>query len=320
MRPHLMAVNATMSSMTLALGIDHFIQHMRRRGCAANTQRAYQTDLLQFEKFAHWLGHGDLIAVMSSRHVSRFLDDRSATGDTLRTQARKLATLRSFFRHARREGWIGFDPCADERVKVPHRPTMAPERDELHAVIAAIPAHGAANLRDRALLRLMLDAGVRISCALQADLPGLVTHTSIDLRRGLLHFVNKGGAAEASPFNEATGHMLEAWLAVRHQLAMPGVDALFVGSQGLRMSRGSAHHMIKARGNACGLDLHSHLFRHVRLRQVLEACGDKAAQQFAHHRSVATTSEYGARALNRAVGIIRSMADVDAPEQGRATA
>lgn len=319
-RPSLTLVNTAMSAMTVARGIDHFIDHLRRRGLAGNTLRAYQTDLLQFEEFVARVGQGDLVAVISSRHISRFLDDRSAAGDSLRTQARKLATLRSFFRHARREGWIGFDPCADERVKVPHQPTIAPERDELHAVIASIPAHGAANLRDRALLRLLLDAGVRISCALQADMPGVLSGTAVDLRRGLLHYVNKGGAVESSPFNDATGHMLEAWLAVRHEVAMPGVQALFVGGRGLRMSRGSAHHMIKARGTACGLDLHSHLFRHARLRQVLEACGDKAAQQFAKHRSVATTSEYGARALSRAVGIIRAMADVDAPEQGRARA
>jgi site-specific recombinase XerD len=318
--PRLIAVNTAMSAMTVALGIDHFIGHLRRRGLALNTQRAYQTDLLQFEAFVVRMGQGDLVALMSSRHVSRFLDDRSAAGDTLRTQARKLATLRSFFRHARREGWIGFDPCADERVKVPHQPTVAPEREQLHAVIAAIPAEGAINLRDRALLRLLLDAGARISGALQADVPGVLTRTAVDLRRGLMHFINKGGAQETSPFNEATGHMLEAWLAVRHELAMPGVDALFVGRSGLRLSRGSAHHMIKARGAACGLDLHSHLFRHARVRQVLEACGDKTAQQFAKHRSLATTSEYGARALARAHGIVRSMADVDAPEQGRARA
>lgn len=319
-RPHLIAVNASMSAMTVAIGIDHFIAHMRRRGLAENTLRAYQTDLLQFEGFVARLGQGDLVALMSARHVSRFLDDRSAAGDSLRTQARKLACLRSFFRHAIREGWIGFDPSAGERIKVPVTHTVAPERDQLHQVIAAIPAEGADNLRDRALLRLMLDAGVRISSVLQADLPGTLSATSIDLRRGLLHFVNKGGNAETSPFNDTTARMLEAWLAVRADMAMPGLQALFVGSRGLRLTRGSAHHIIKARGMAAGLDLHSHLFRHARVRQVLEVCGDKAAQQFAKHRSLATTSEYGHRAVNRNQAMVRQMADVDAPEQWRAQA
>ena len=320
-RPRLVSVNAAMAAMTVAAGIDHFIDRLRVRGLALNTLRAYGSDLIQFEAFVGRLGQGDLVALMTSRHVSRFLDDRSAAGDTLRTQARKLACLRSFFHHAMREGWIGFDPCADERVKVPVTHKAAPELDQLADVIQAIPADGARNLRDRALLRILLDAGVRITSALQADLPGVLSQTAVDLRRGLLHFVNKGGNTETSPFNDTTARMLEAWLAVRGEIAMPGCQALFVGRNGQRLSRGSAHHMIVARGRAVGLALHAHMFRHRRGASVLEACGDKTAQQFLHHRSLATTSLYGRRALGRHVGILKQMADVDAlTQQARAQA
>lgn len=320
-RAHLSLVTTTMSAMTVAGGIDHFIDHLRRRGYALNTLRGYGNDLQQFEGFVQRLRQGDLVAVMGRHHVSRFLDDRSAADDTASTQARKLSAVRSFFRHAMREGWIGFDPTAEERIKVRTTRTVAPELDQLADVIAKIPRDGAANLRDRALLRLLLDAGVRISCLLQAELPGTMSQTSIDLRRGLLHFVNKGGDIETSPFNEATGHAVEAWLAVRSQLAMQGLTALFVGSQGQRLSRGSAHQIIKTRGRAAGLDLHAHLFRHRRGASVLEACGDKAAQQFMHHQSLNTTSIYGHSALTRRVGVLRAMADVDTlTEQARAQA
>ena len=322
MRPHLSLVTATMSAMTVAAGVDHFIDHLRRRGYALNTLRSYGNDLQQFEAFVQRLHQGDLVAVMSRHHVSRFLDDRSAADDTPRTQARKLAAVRSFFRHAQREGWIGFDPTAEERIKVRTKRTLAPELDQLADVIAKIPRDGTNNLRDRALLRLLLDTGVRISCLLQADLPGTMGQTSIDLRRGLLHFENKGGDIETSPFNEATGNAVEAWLTVRPQLAMPGLTALFVGGKGQRLSRGSAHAIIKSRGKAAGLDdLHAHLFRHRRGASVLEACGDKAAQQFLHHQSLNTTSIYGHSAVTRRVGVIRAMADVDAlTERARAQA
>lgn len=309
-----------MSAMTVAYGIDHFIDHLQRRGRALNTLRAYRTDLLQYEAFVRRLAMGDLVAVQSSRHVSRFLDDRSAAGDSLNTQARKLACLRSFYRHAKREGWTGFDPCADEHIKVPTKRVIAPEIGQFHAVIAAIPTSGVNNLRDRALLRLLLDTGTRISCVLQADLPGTMSPTSIDLKRGLLHFINKGGAAETSLFNDATGRVVEAWLAARATVVESANVALLTGNNGQRLSRGSAHHIIKTRGKACGLDLHSHLFRHRRGAQVLEACGDKMAQQFMHHVSLHTTSGYGHHANTRTRSVIRQFADVDAPEQGRAQA
>lgn len=320
-RTHLSVVTPTMSAMTLALGVDHFIEHLRKRGYARHTLSAYGNDLRQFEGFVHNLRQGDLVAVMGRHHVSRFLDDRSAAGDSLKTQARKLACLRSFFRHGMREGWIGFDPTADERIKVPTTRVIAPELDELAGVIAAIPREGAHNLRDRAFLRILLDAGVRISCALQADVPGTMGQTSIDLRRGLLHFTNKGGSVETSPFNEATGHAVEAWLAVRAQIATPGITALFVGGRGQRLSRGSADAIVKTRGKAVNLTLHSHLFRHRRGASVIEACGDKAGQQFLHHQSMNSTSHYGHSAQTRQIGVLRAMADVDVlAEQARARA
>lgn len=316
---HLQLVVNNMSAMTVALGVTHFLQHSQRRGLMANTVAAYGTDLHQYAAFIDMLQQGDLVAVQCNRHVSRFLDHRDAAGDSPRTQARKLSALRMFFRHAKREGWIGFDPTADERVKFRSARVIAPELDQFHAVIDSIPREGAANLRDRALLRLLLDAGTRISGVLMADIPGVGSESSIDLKRGLLHFVNKGGDAESSPFNEATGRVLEAWLAVRDQLAAPGLQALFIANRGQRLSRGSAHHIIKTRGKAAGVDLHAHLFRHRRVAHVLETCGDKVAQQFAHHASLNTTSAYGTHASTRVRGLIMQHANIDA-EQGRAQA
>ena len=318
MRPDLRIVVANdLSPMPLGHGIDHYLLHIGNRGASRNTVLAYGSDLQHFVRFVHRLGQGTLVAVLSSRHVSRFLDDQTAQGISLNSQARRLSTLRMFFRHARREGWISHDPTQDERVKVKRVRKIAPELPQFHALIDAIPRDGAANLRDRALLRLLLDTGVRISAICGADIPGANTHTSIDLRRGLLHFVNKGGDDETTPFNDATGRMLEAWLAKRHLLAQDGLLALFVGARGERLSRGSAHHVIKARGRAVGLDLHSHLFRHRRIADVVETCGDKIGQQFAHHASLQSTSGYGHHANNVAFDLLRSRADID---RGRARA
>ena len=320
-RVHLSIVPSGLSAMSVEGGIAHFLDHLRMRGYALHTLKAYASDMAQYAEFVARVGQGDLVAVQSSRHVARFLDDRSAAGDSRRTQARKLSCVRRFFQHAIREGWTGFNPAAEEQVKWDAPRVVAPELDQLHAVIAQIPREGAANLRDRALLRLLLDCGQRISGTLQADIPGCMSASAIDLRRGLLHFTNKGGRAETAPFNEATAAAVEAWLPARANIAAPGVHALIVGARGLRLSRGSAHHIIATRGAAAGVRLHAHLFRHRRVVDVLETCGDKVAQQFAKHRSLATTSLYGAHADNRTQALVRTLADVDGPrQQGRAVA
>ncbi len=299
------------SAMGIADGILHYLQRLQRRNRSLNTLNAYRSDLSQFAGFLQRLGQGDLVATVGQAQVSRWLDDLSVEGVSPRSQARKLSVLRGFYKHAMREGWIGFDPTADESVRFRAARVIAPEMDELHAVIDAIPRQGWRNLRDRALLRLALDTGARISELGGLDVPGSPSQSVVDLRRGLAHVLAKGGDIDTLPFNAATGRMVEDWLAARPEVASPGHAALFVSNRGTRCSRATLHQVCKQRGEAVGLRLHMHLFRHRRGSMVIERCGDKLGQQFLRHQSLATTSQYGRHANNRTLGVIRQLADID---------
>lgn len=304
---------AGISPMQLGQGIAHWLKRMEARGKALNTLIAYQNDLRQYEAWIERAGQSDLVAVQSPVMVSRFLDDQDALGVAKRTQARRLSALRMFFRHAQRESWIGHDPTADEAVSFERPLKIAPEMDDLHQVIRAIPDDGVANVRDRAMLRLMLDTGLRITPLCQLDAPGMGTPTAVDMARKLVHYIGKGGKPSTKPFNDVTAGYIEAWLAVRSDEARRGIPALFVNRRGVRLSRGTAHHNIKSRGEAVGLKLHAHLIRHRRGADVIETCGDKVAQQFLDHTSLTTTSQYGQHANNVTMGMLRERADIDRP-------
>lgn len=314
MRPDLRIVrSAAISPMELRAAIGHYLDRKLRRGARPNTIAAYGNDLLQYVRFVERLGHGTLVAVQSQRHVSRFLDDQAAEGINPRSQARRLSVLRGFFKHAQREGWIGHDPTADESVRFRAKRVIAPELDQLHAMIDLIPRRGARNLRDRALLRLALDTGARISQCGVLDIPGTGSQATIDLQRMLMHTIGKGGDTETKPFNERTRAMLEEWLAVRDDMAQPGHHALFVSNRGTRCVRATLHDICKRRGRAAGLEgLHFHLIRHRRGAMVIEACGDKVGQQFLDHASLETTSHYGRHANNTTFALLRDRADIDA--------
>jgi integrase/recombinase XerC len=313
-RPDLRIVAAAgVSPMDLADGVRHFLQRKAARGARPNTIAAYGSDLRHFVSFVDRLQQGTLVAVQSQHHVTRFLDDQAAQGIAPRSQARRLSALRMFFQHARREGWIGHDPTADEQVRYRTTRVVAPELDQLHAMIDAIPRHGALNLRDRALLRLALDTGMRISEAACLDLKGVGSQAEIDVQRGLAHVIGKGGDTETLCFNATTARMLEEWLAVRGDLANPGSAALFVTQRGTRPTRMALHEIVKRRGAAVGLpEIHWHLLRHRRGAMVIERCGDKVGQQFLRHASLATTSEYGRHANNATFALLRERADIDA--------
>jgi site-specific recombinase XerC len=314
MRPDLRIVHsAGISAMELRAGIQHYLQRKAARGARPNTITAYASDLGHYAAFAERLGHGTLVALQSQRHVARFLDDQEAQGVGRRSQARRLSVLRGFFKHGIREGWIGHDPTADESVRFRTPRVIAPELEQLHAVVEAIPRTGARNLRDRALLRLALDSGMRISQCAVLDIPGVGSQFTVDLARGLVHTLGKGGDTETKCLNERTAAMVEEWLAVRAEMANPGHHALFVSNRGTRLVRGSLHTICKTRGAAAGVPgLHFHLIRHRRGAMVIEACGDKVGQQFLEHSSLASTSHYGRHANNTTFAMLRDRADIDA--------
>lgn len=317
-RPDLRLVaDAQLMAMTLLLGIEHFLTRKAARGARPNTLRAYRSDLAQFATFVRWLDRIELVALMSQRHVSRWLDDLNAKGASTRTQARKLTVLRTFVKHAQREGWLAHDPTRDEQVRFRARRVIAPELEALHGIVDAIPTRTVADVRDRAMLRLAIDCGLRISEVATADMPG-ASEFSVDIPRQLVRVMGKGGDTESVPFNERTARMLADWLQVRHELAEPGEIALFVSGKGKRFARQGLHVMFKRRAKVVGLgDAHWHLMRHRRIAQIVETLGTKVAQQFARHASESTTALYGKHADSIAHALLRERADID---QGRAIA
>lgn len=317
MRPDLRLIPAEpLGAMSLPAGIEHYLARKAARGARPNTLRAYRAALMQFALFVRWLGQGDRVALLSQHHVSRWLDDLNARGLSSRSQAHRLTVLRGFLRHGKREGWLHHDPTQDEQVKFRTKRVIAPELDQLHAMVEAIGTEHPIDLRDRAMLRLALDSGLRISEVASLDMPGAGTQTAIDLRRGLAHVVGKGGDTETVPFNERTARMLEDFLRVRHELALPGEVALFPSNRGKRPVRQTLHEAIKRRAAAAGLpDLHWHMLRHRRISQIVATCGTKVAQQIARHASETTTGHYGRHADGVAFALVRERADID---QGRA--
>ena len=314
-----------LSAVTLLWAIDHYLNRKAARGARPNTLAAYGSDLKQFAECLDYLhGQTPLVAVLAPRDVSHWLDELQARGVSARSQARKLTVVRGFFKHAQREGWTGIDPTKGESVSFRAKRVVAPELPELLAMIENIPTNDRIDIRDRAMLRLALDTGLRIGCVGSIDAPGFGTATALDMPRQIVHFINKGGEVETSAFNDRTKGFLDEWLRIRSFMADAEEPALFVSQRGCRLSRAGMHEAFKRHATAAGLgNAHWHLLRHRRVRGVCEALGTKVGQQFAHHRNESTTSDYGDHAQHVAMALVRQQADLDTlarKEAGRARA
>src|SRR3954453_18731178 len=129
--------DAPLSAPTAAQPFEHlvldFLAYLEfERGLSRNTLEAYRSDLLQYGAY---LAHRDALAVTHS-DLAGFVSSLAA-GDGEKppvapaTLQRKVACLRSFYRHLRRQGILESDPTANLRApkqsrRLPHVLTRDP--------------------------------------------------------------------------------------------------------------------------------------------------------------------------------------------------
>src|SRR3954447_10899960 len=184
-----MATEATSPRLT-DLVLD-FLGYLEvERGLSRNTLEAYRSDLQQFGEF---LGRRGLSALKLTPaeladFVSELAEGREGRSPCApATLQRKIACLRSFYRHLRREQLIDHDPARELRgprtpSRLPHVLSPGPGLKLLSQPHGNTPVA----LRDRALLETMYACGLRVSEAI-----GL-TLSDVDLELGVLRARGKG--------------------------------------------------------------------------------------------------------------------------------
>jgi site-specific recombinase XerD len=208
-----------------------FDSDLRRRGMAEKTRRAYGVDLGQF---ALWCTSQGLdptaVGPKDLRRYAAVLSGRDAVAATI---ARKLASLRAFYRTLREHGQISQNPA--DLIPSPKRPRTLPKvlrPDELAALLDRIPASTPLELRDRALFE------VAYACGLRAEELVNLDATSVDFDGEQLRVEGKGSKTRIVPAGEpalrALGRYFER---ARPALAAgDGEPALFLSKSGRRLS------------------------------------------------------------------------------------
>jgi len=296
--------------------VNQYLDHLRARGYARNTLLAYGADLRSLQAFAarHDI---TLVQLVGDRLLNRWLDQGLLHLQwSRRTAHRKLEAVRGFLSWCRVEGLVDHDPAKEIRIKFRPKRVVAPELEPLKAVVAKIGRADPIDLRDRAMLLLLLDAALRASEVVLLDVP-------CDAAPMPVHWVNvqsqrvyvrpKGGEdhdADVVGIEPQTVEAVQVWMRARRNLAADGETALFVNQHGRRLTRQGLYLVVKARGEAAGLrSLHPHLFRHRRIGDIVEKLGLDVGSSQARHKSKSTTANvYGAHAAEVQRHAVRTMA------------
>jgi integrase/recombinase XerD len=265
------------------------------RGLSRNTLEAYRSDLLQYGEFLAGRGldpvaveHADLAAFVSE--LAEGIDGRRAVAPA--TLQRKIACLRSFYRHLRRDQVIERDPTAE--LRGPRRSKRLPRvlsRDEVRHLIEQPRGSSPADLRDRALLETMYACGLRASEAIGLEL------SDLDLESGVLRARGKGSKERIIPIGTKAIAALHAYRD-RGRPRLVGIRderRLFVNLRGGGLSRQGLYKIIQRHARAAGLEdrMSPHTLRHTFATHLLAGgCDLRSLQEMLGHADIGTTQMY----------------------------
>jgi integrase/recombinase XerD len=254
---------------------------------APRTVEAYRRDL---GAFGDWLGGA--ISLSSVEDLETYLAELRAAGLSSATIARRVAALRSFFRHQMLLGTRGDNPAAE--LDLPRRQSRLPRTlspAEAERLIEAAAGTTPRAHRDRALVELLYGAGLRVSEAV-----GLAK-ADVDLENRIVRAIGKGNKERVVPIGRPAVEAVRRYLS----RGRPFLDArhrpeLFLNARGGALTRAGAFLILRRLAAKAGLDaerVHPHLLRHSFATHLLEGGADlRSVQEMLGHADLATTEIY----------------------------
>ncbi|MFT4581172.1 MAG: integrase/recombinase XerD [Gammaproteobacteria bacterium] len=282
-------IDHTMSAGGNESVIDGFVDHLWVEfGLSDNTTLAYRADLRSLQK--HLQARDLNLLRASEADLNDYLGEIAAGAP--RTTARRLSSLRRFYRYLVREGLAATNPT--DRLSAPRIGRKLPRslsESDVEALLAVPNVDTALGLRDRTMLELLYATGLRVS-----ELIGL-TLTEVNRRQGVVRIVGKGAKERLVPFGEEAQTWLERYLVeARPEIVKARLsDAMFPTNRGAAMTRQAFWYAIKRYALAAGIDarLSPHTLRHAFATHLLNHGADlRVVQLLLGHSDISTTQIY----------------------------
>ncbi len=269
--------------------IDLFLDALwMERGLSENTLQAYRSDLYSYAK---WLAvRGSTISDSQRADLQAYLAGQA--GQSVRTVARRLSSLRRLFQHLVREGRMQQDPS--EQLAFPRLGRPLPKsltETEVEALLDAPDTASALGLRDRTMLEVLYATGLRVSELISLKLDQL------NLRQGVVRVIGKGNKERLVPLGEEALHWLECYIKEARPALFKDAPAasLFPSRRGKPMTRQTFWHAIKRYAVIAGINksLSPHVLRHAFATHLLNHGADlRVVQMLLGHSDISTTQIY----------------------------
>ncbi len=224
-----------------------------------------------------------------------FLDEQNYSAATV---ARKIATLRSFYKWAERRGFAATNPMT--LIRTPRQNKRLPKAitvEQVEQLLAAPSDTDVLGRRDRAMLETLYSTGLRVSELVDLNVGDL------DIETESLRVRGKGKKERIVPMGRHAIHAINRYLELLHQdarytAAMGSAGPttpLFVNKHGKRLSSRSVRRKLDKYLRSVGLDpsISPHTLRHSFATHLLDNGADlRSVQELLGHQSLSTTQVY----------------------------
>lgn len=295
--------------------VQKFVDYLRyERHFSPYTARCYGADLRQFSEFLAGDTVGpeqeipeELMGKVEERlhsadasTVRDFLLHLDGFGYSPATTARKIATLRSFYKWMLKKDFAQVNPML--LIRTPKQAKRLPKAiavEQVEQLLAAPDNRETLGARDRAILETLYSTGVRVSELVDLN------RNDVDMTGSTMHVRGKGKKERIVPLGS------HAMAAIRHYMTLLEPDArfaelrqqsmvdpavpLFVNKNGGRLSSRSVRRKLDKYLKGCGLDgtISPHTLRHSFATHLLDNGADlRSVQELLGHQSLSTTQVY----------------------------
>lgn len=260
------------------------------KGLSANSVEAYERDYQRLKVYMD--AHGIDVVHATFPQLQAFIYDTFKEIISIRTQARLIAGIHSFYRFLLYHHYIEQDPS--ELLETPKKEIHLPEvlsLAEIDSMIDAIDMSKGESHRNRAIIEMLYGSGLRVSELVNLRL------SDIYLQEGYMRIIGKGNKQRLVPISPEATKWFNYWLEDRSQLDIKpeSKDIAFLNRYGRQLTRAMIFTIIKRLAELAGVKkaISPHTLRHSFATHLLQNGADlRIIQQLLGHESISTTEIY----------------------------
>ena len=260
------------------------------RGLSPNSVAAYEQDLQRLTSYMEQ--HNIDVVKATYEDLQTFVFETFKSINSVRTQARLVAGIHSFYRFLLYHNYIQQDPS--ELLETPKKEHHLPDvltLDEIDSMIAQLDMSKPESHRNRAIIEMLYGSGLRVSELVNLRL------SDIYRQEGFMRIIGKGSKQRLVPISPVADQWLQYWLEDRSKLDIKPEysDIVFLNRYGRQLTRAMIFTIIKTLAKQADIhkNISPHTLRHSFATHLLQNGADlRIIQQLLGHEDITTTEIY----------------------------